>query len=91
MAADYVRSGLYILRHLFFRLAFVYRSLVSIEVVLGLRGRDFASYSCLRSMPSIASDRERPDKELFREIGPILGKPGNSLPISGTLVLAEIS
>ena len=64
MAADYVRSGLYILRHLFFRLACVYRTLVSIEVVIGLRGhgRPFACYCCLCSMLSIASDRGRPDK-----------------------------
>lgn len=82
MAADYVMSGLYILRHLFFRVAFVYRSPVSIEVMIGLRGRDrsFASYCFFCSVPSIASHRERPDKELFREIGPISWKLGSSLP-----------
>lgn len=82
MAADYVMSGLYILRHLFFRGAFVYSSRVSIEVMIGLRGRDrsFASYCFFCSVPSIASYRERPDKELFREIRSILWKLGSSIP-----------
>lgn len=82
MAVDHVNEVVYLLRHLFFRVEFVYRSLFSIQVVLGLSDHDrsFPSYCCLCSMPSIASDRERPDKELFREIGPIVWKPDISLP-----------
>lgn len=85
MAVDQVNEVVYLLRHLFFRVEFVYRSLFSlfsIQVVLGLSDHDrsFTSYCCLCSMPSIAGDRERPDKELFREIGPIVWKPDISLP-----------